>query len=426
MSVEELRARITDISTQIAAQKELLKKLEKDKSLVQRELNDVLDPVARLPFDLSSDIFLRSLPYYPKPGVNRAPLLFLHVCTTWRNIALSTPALWQNMQIDLPCADSFKEGLLSWFPRAGNRLLSISLHGQFNDRGVGQRVGTAIWQHCPQLKHLELCDEAADHSDFGFTMMDLTRAVALGPLPCLETLTIRGGGDEGYAVQGNQILDLLRLAPNVVECTLDQCKTHVNDERTEPEQVASLVLRRLRFGASGKEPDSHDGILKYLSLPALEILSVAMRNVSGDDLISFLERSSPPLQELALTNIYNRLPLTDFVECLHLVPTLTFLKVWWSGSDATELFAVLADSPSLLPNLRRVSFCFSDDSLSDSSWRTLLRALSARRTGLKVVDVEVRFFPDIAKDIIAALGELVTDGMKIEIGTESEIVVLSA
>ncbi|KAJ6516829.1 hypothetical protein C8R47DRAFT_1206042 [Mycena vitilis] len=355
MSVEELRARITDISAQIAAQKKSLKKLEKDKSLVQRQLNEVLDPVARLAFDLSSDIFLRSSHTTQSPASIVRPCYFYMSALT-RIYSPVPPALWQSMKIDLSCADSFKEGLLSWFPRPGNRLLSISLHGQFDDRGVGQRVGTAIWQHCPRLKHLELCDEASDlqASDFGFTMMDLTRAVALGPLPCLETLTIRGGGGEGHAVQGTQILDVLRLAPNVVECTLDRCKIHVNDERTMPEQVTSLVLRRLRFGASGKEPDSHDGILKYLSLPVLELLSLAMRKVSGYDLISFLKRSSPPLQELALSNIYNVLPLADF-------------------------------SPS-----------------------------------------QVRFFPDIAKETVAALGELEVDGMRIEIGTEDKIVTLSA
>jgi hypothetical protein len=36
----------------------MLKKLEHDKSLVQRQLNTVRDPVACLPFEISSEIFL--------------------------------------------------------------------------------------------------------------------------------------------------------------------------------------------------------------------------------------------------------------------------------------------------------------------------------------------------------------------------------
>ncbi|KAJ7666940.1 hypothetical protein DFH06DRAFT_956473, partial [Mycena polygramma] len=114
-------------STEIELQRQLLEKLEKDKSLFQRELNGLLNPVTRLPFDLSSAIFLRTLPFYPRPGVNNVPLLFLHVCSAWRDIALSTPALWANIQmIDAPRGPGFEEGLQTWFRRAGDHFLSIS------------------------------------------------------------------------------------------------------------------------------------------------------------------------------------------------------------------------------------------------------------------------------------------------------------
>ncbi|KAJ7328941.1 hypothetical protein DFH08DRAFT_1084414 [Mycena albidolilacea] len=84
MSIQEskrlvLRPRIEELSSEILLQKELLKKLEHDKILVKRELNAVADPVARLPLELSSEIFLQSLDPLPKPQprARHAPMLLL-------------------------------------------------------------------------------------------------------------------------------------------------------------------------------------------------------------------------------------------------------------------------------------------------------------------------------------------------------------
>ncbi|KAJ7788795.1 hypothetical protein B0H13DRAFT_1676394, partial [Mycena leptocephala] len=94
MSVQELRARIDKLSTEIVLQRRLLEKLEKDKSLVQRQLNSVLDPVARFPLEISSEIFLCCLPPLPEAAAHHFPMLLLKICNAWTSIALSTPALW--------------------------------------------------------------------------------------------------------------------------------------------------------------------------------------------------------------------------------------------------------------------------------------------------------------------------------------------
>ncbi|KAJ7640371.1 hypothetical protein DFH06DRAFT_1000707, partial [Mycena polygramma] len=128
--VEKLRARVAELATEIDLQKELLKTLEKDKSLVQRELNAALDPVARLPLEISSEIFLQSLSAFPerKPSVEDAPMLLLRICHAWRDIALFTPELWTGIQITFPNdAPGFKKGVQAWLDHASNRPLSISL-----------------------------------------------------------------------------------------------------------------------------------------------------------------------------------------------------------------------------------------------------------------------------------------------------------
>jgi hypothetical protein len=94
---DELRARVAELDTEILRQRdsEVLKDLERDRSLVRRQLNALIDPVARLrlPVEISSEIFIQSLPPFPQPGAIHIPMLLLNIYNTWRNIALSTPSL---------------------------------------------------------------------------------------------------------------------------------------------------------------------------------------------------------------------------------------------------------------------------------------------------------------------------------------------
>ncbi|KAJ7827989.1 hypothetical protein B0H13DRAFT_2438545, partial [Mycena leptocephala] len=103
--VEELRARIAKLSTEIDRHKEVVRKLERDKSLVQQQLNAVLDPVGRLPREISSEIFLQclpALPALPEPGGEDVPMLLLNICNAWTTIVLSIPTLWAAIHITHP------------------------------------------------------------------------------------------------------------------------------------------------------------------------------------------------------------------------------------------------------------------------------------------------------------------------------------
>ncbi|KAJ6510701.1 hypothetical protein C8R45DRAFT_813958, partial [Mycena sanguinolenta] len=98
MSVEELRARIVQLDNEVDLQKKLLKKLERDRSLAQGQLNTVLDPVARLPLEISSEVFLQSLT--PSGcGAQHVPTLLLNICNAWTDIAKAIPALWTEIDI---------------------------------------------------------------------------------------------------------------------------------------------------------------------------------------------------------------------------------------------------------------------------------------------------------------------------------------
>ncbi|KAJ7748743.1 hypothetical protein DFH07DRAFT_721514, partial [Mycena maculata] len=125
--VQELEARLERISTDIDLQRQVLKKLEHNKALIQCQLNSVRDPVARVPLEISSEIFVQSLSPHPEPGSQNIPMLLLNVCSTWTTIALSTPRLWSAIHIDFPQAQGFEQVLDTWLQRAGNHPLSMSL-----------------------------------------------------------------------------------------------------------------------------------------------------------------------------------------------------------------------------------------------------------------------------------------------------------
>ncbi|KAJ7860517.1 hypothetical protein B0H13DRAFT_2355596 [Mycena leptocephala] len=237
--VEALRARIDKLSTEINMQTELLKKLRHEKSLVQRQLNAVLDPVARLPVEISSEIFLQSL-IEPTPAMPHATL---NICNSWTSIAYPLPPY----------------GLRS-ISISRNHPLSLSLHGTF-DRGIA----ATIWRHGSRLKHLEIREEEDDDDEDtneDAEPMDLLGGMSPGPLPLLETLRIHGvPWRRGFP--GPQILELLRQAPNLVECSFEQMWPVRNLDPTA-EKLVHPTLRRLMFAQSDED------ILHCLSLPALE------------------------------------------------------------------------------------------------------------------------------------------------------------
>ncbi|KAJ6510642.1 hypothetical protein C8R45DRAFT_964723 [Mycena sanguinolenta] len=400
MSVAELRVRIAELDTEINLQRELLKKLERDKSLAQRQLNSILDPISRLPLEISSEIFLRSLPPFPaEHGAHHVPMLLLNICNTWSAIALSTPALWTAFRVDLPCTRNLEELLLVWLQRASNRPLSISLHvdGDFFHR----EIVAIIWRHGQQLKHLELLQQGGD--DGGDTVEDMIP----GPLPSLETLTMRG---EAFSI--DYTLELLKLAPNLVEYLIYKTELLLD---VQVGKVVHPKLRRLIFGEPGTCPRSGgQNLLKYLSLPRLEALRIELPRGA---LLAFLKESSPPLLELTI-QAFN----TEFVElaeCLHLVPALERLEIWYPRYlMVEELMKALAGSPALLPHLKTLSLCLAG--YGEIDWPTLARALAALRTQLQLQSfhlVGLRRAPIAAElptpEIIAAFRELAADGMEV-------------
>ncbi|KAJ6589308.1 hypothetical protein B0H19DRAFT_1248858 [Mycena capillaripes] len=153
-----------------------------------------------------------------------------------------------------------------WFKRAGNHLLSVSLHEPSDDA-----VAALIWRYGGRLRHLEICHEAYHPY--------LWAPVLLGPFKFLETLTITCR-DHFIELSVHRILEILRHAPNLVECTLDGVLfTEHLDDHTRTEQLVLPGLRNLNFSKTYDwDLEGDAGFLTCLTLPALETLVVADLN----------------------------------------------------------------------------------------------------------------------------------------------------
>ncbi|KAJ7310857.1 hypothetical protein DFH08DRAFT_974256 [Mycena albidolilacea] len=141
-----LHARIDEISAEIALQKTLLKNLEQDRNLVQRQLDAVLS--------LDPDHLTQEHPNsLHELGAHRAPMLLMNICNAWSAIALAMPALGLSRLLPIRSR------------RAKNHPLSITLGGDISY--LGSRVSAVIWNYGEQLKHLEICEKELRYAGSG-------------------------------------------------------------------------------------------------------------------------------------------------------------------------------------------------------------------------------------------------------------------
>ncbi|KAJ6544651.1 hypothetical protein DFH09DRAFT_1282319 [Mycena vulgaris] len=416
-TVAAIRARIKEISLAIKRQKEILRDLENSKRDAQSDLNNIRDPMAKLPFELSSDIFMRCLADgTPGPHPNAAPMVFMRVCRSWSKIAISTPSLWATIRAEYPDA-RFAKLMDVWLARARNRPLSIALtiRGPFNSA-----VCQSVLRYAGQVHALELYLPSGD---------DLEHITT--PFPSLKTLIIgQGPRDEDsdedsdedpdddeepeYSSGPSECIEMLRAAPGLVDCTLDgifYAKMYHGYDFGACDELTHHNLTNLRLNSSAL-------ILRYATLPALENLDLSFcTDIEDEQFRDFLSRSSPPLKSLKMMGAKWLGGITERI--FQLLPNLTDLEMGWSLLTISILLEELAvASPTqFLPNLCKFTICgFNPDR---SQYGKLIATLSARRAShspMKSFRLEsVYAKPDA--DITTALQQLAADGMMIHIST---------
>ncbi|KAJ6489174.1 hypothetical protein C8R47DRAFT_1125238 [Mycena vitilis] len=392
--LESLQALIETLSADIDLQKTVLKDLEHRKSAAQGVLNAIRDPMARLPLEISSEIFLwqctpdslDSRP--PKPNAREGPMLLLNVCKAWSAIAVSTPMLWNNINIDVPGA---KLLLDAWLRRANKCPVSITLSHQSLNDGVSVVLG----KHAERVKCMEITEGK-------------------------ERFGTEHAMPSQYIL--HQVIDHLSHVPNLVECTVHNVfqPDHFSEDilGLPPARIRPVVLPHLLSLDLGniRTTRSFDGdrILKYLTLPALETLTLPRSPGSSQDVVDFLSRSSPPLQRLDLSDRFRT--LSDLDAFLSLFPDLTHLAC--QGEFVEDFFSALAAAPAFFhPNLRSLEIEHRVP-LSAAGYRKVFHALSIRSAQLVRVKLNCgshHGHPGI--DVGHGWQQLVANGMDVHIGT---------
>ncbi|KAK7022388.1 hypothetical protein R3P38DRAFT_2960797 [Favolaschia claudopus] len=377
--------------------------------------------MARLPLELQSYIFVfvdsQSLPQ--KPDLNEAPILFLRVCRLWRDIALATPILWTQLQIDsFPCQTNYLEACAMWLKRARSLPLSVTLRGALR---LDKNLQDLLAQCSPRLKDLTLVIDQILVK--GPTSSEIMWKMPERSLASLKTLSIE---PTGYYTYGyiSEWLDILRAAPRLSHCKMINTLEDPDVLPLQPLMLASLECMHLGEPGDWNLRDNMGSnslvILRYLTLPALKILTVSELDIADDAFLSFLSRSSPPLESLKMTLSHEEpWPESVVSRFLPLIPQLITLDLAAIDGDPILPFVDLLASSEVLPHLRTI--VFRPNTAANIHYSRLLSMLKCRftlcPTRLERFELNFTEYVDMPnEEVRVALQQLARDGLKIHIG----------
>ncbi|KAJ6587792.1 hypothetical protein B0H10DRAFT_2093411 [Mycena sp. CBHHK59/15] len=475
MSVADLRTRLAEIDASISQQnasiaekRALVEELEEIRATIQHQLDRVVYPVLNLPLEIISEIFLHCLPTPEKitPDPLHVPVLLLHVCRTWRSIALSIPGLWAALHLsvyDIPDGlyktGAFEEFVETWFSRACTRPLSLSLHGDFEtDFGSG-RFSATLLRYALRLQCIALHFDR----DYFIHLADLDQSERFGSFPLLEKLEFSLPFHDGIEDQpnpsemfsgasrlrevtlrenavpsmfslpwgqlttftceslpGEEILDLLYSAHSLIECTVS----------VDPYIVVfhTKTIQNLRLQSLTLLDGSRMDFLRFLKLPVLRNLHlIDIEDIDNNHLLSFLSRSGASLQRFSCMSGGELISVQWFCTMAGLVdvelraPGWTFLTNFFRMLDRTQ-------NKDFLPNLGKLTLLDCENSGDEDLMKALSSRCSLGPDGLTKLESFKLIWPPrcyvvVSKSTVIQLRDLVSRDMKIHFGSERRSVV---
>ncbi|KAK6981333.1 hypothetical protein R3P38DRAFT_2445663, partial [Favolaschia claudopus] len=355
-----LQDRIDELSAAIDTQKLVLRDLMSKRSDAYEQLNLFVDPMARIPLELQSEIFVHCLAQSSTlggtltPDPTAPPVVFLAVSRLWRDIALATPGLWTGLRMKLPCTDNHVELCRIWMKRAPEHAsFSLALNGKLV---VGRSVRDLLAEFSNRLQRLTLIIATESGNYLEDRKIDLGLGVRFSLLKSLTICRANGANLD--------VLDCihpLNAAPALLECNLRNLP-YYRDAWTDIHPVVHSSLQQLQVGYPWPwpGPNADDGgltqssaqILRHLTLPALKALFLTQFDVEMVHFTAFLARSSAPLEFLYLSfqALDSEINLAD---CFQHMPSLKSLTL--DGNGCFPVLSIVATSPHILPNLRHIT-----------------------------------------------------------------------
>ncbi|KAF7292902.1 F-box domain-containing protein [Mycena indigotica] len=167
----------------------------------------LLSPIRRVPVEILHRVFLECLPNRGNcvMSTREAPLLLTRVCSGWRRLVQSSPALWSSLHIHLPTQSSNSvsvalsekitrrlEGVKYWLAFANQCPLSLSVS---STRWRGQELMDILISHAHHWAHFAIQGPPN-------VLMPLQR-LTLDQVPQLESVLVQpthGDSDDGTLV----------------------------------------------------------------------------------------------------------------------------------------------------------------------------------------------------------------------------------
>ncbi|KAF8178183.1 hypothetical protein K438DRAFT_1844704 [Mycena galopus ATCC 62051] len=336
-------ARILDLEHSLA-------ELRAEQVAAQERLDSYKYPVLSLPNEITSEIFIHFLPPYPRcpPVVGRfSPTHLTHICRRWRELALSTPALWRAIGPSDPDLDpqviDVSKISDAWVSRSGSCPLSIEIIENSPSNHPPSIISTLIphrarWEYLslfleehsqdvlrqikgpmPLLRHLRL--SVYDHDRYPFEFRDL---------PQLRSVEVVGNSASTLTLPWAQLTSLTLRRVELGTERLVHCVLHAEDFRYTGIDIALPCLKSLDLRSHSYDDKGTRGFLATLVVPALHRLEVRAGILGRnpiDSLASFITTSGCKLlQEIRITwSPKRRTAVEDhFRAAFPSIPTISF------------------------------------------------------------------------------------------------------
>ncbi|KAJ7766714.1 hypothetical protein B0H16DRAFT_1882746 [Mycena metata] len=358
--------------------------------------------ILALPPEILGEIFVHSLPEWPGPDPRNAPESLCRVCRLFREVAVSTPRLWNSLRVesfylsatlDLEAYINFCQAMAPiWLSRARSLPLSLSFHDEWNKASLSSLETTLL----PTIIALsEQWRSLAITGDFWGSLLE--SGSLDGKVPLLEVLSIDNFNDRPVILRDApklrimsvdlyhpqiqvpwhqltklsaryidipSFLEILRNSTSLLQASFD-----FDDDEAVVLPVSTYQhanIQRLFLGvADYDERGIPMSILDCLKIPALNDLTVVLDwrkpvSVAVSPLLSFLSQPTLRLHTLALA--YITAPMADLIECLKLAPFLTHFKFRSTyPTDFDILFIRLTRCADFLPRLEGLLVVFDRD-----------------------------------------------------------------
>ncbi|KAJ7918342.1 hypothetical protein B0H13DRAFT_2321513 [Mycena leptocephala] len=310
------RLHIAEIEAQILDLERSLYALRAEKTLVQERLDSYKYPVLTLPNEIVSEIFIQFPPDYPAcPPLTGllSPTTLLLICRKWRQLALTTPALW-------------------------SALLLTNYHISFERLAHVADFWLERSSCCPLSISIEEYDDGCDRDFLPLILSSLVSHPIAGPMPLLRHLDLTLETTTRFTITRTPLLRTLVLNSDAASCAILSwvLKTTnlVHFELSIPGgnakgQLPAYILRPSLQHFVLKNP--YDRIvtpfLNIFDFPALRSLSIS-ENFLGenpiDSLTSFISKSGCSLQELCVTGQITAISAASYRQAFPAISKFSF------------------------------------------------------------------------------------------------------